>query len=301
VKVDVKREVDGKTMKEVSVYVVPVEGLGWTEKPIAPDIPVSVPSIGIAYHLIPTVLRIDEKSPAVGQIQAGDRVKKVELVLPEGAPSDGFQDKDGVIAINVDGEEKNWAFAFWMMQIAATRTVRLTVSREGEDQTVDLTPQPDKNHDWFLPNRGIRLELLAKLQKADDFGEAMLMGMAHTRDSMLDIYLTLRNLIGGQLSYKELHGPIGIAKVAYEVTKEGLSKLLLFLGFLSINLAVINFLPIPVLDGGHMLFLAWEGITRKRPSERVMIAATYCGMAFVLGLMLLVIYLDIFVHRLGVD
>jgi len=71
---------------------------------------------------------------------------------------------------------------------------------------------------------------------------------------------------------------------------------LLFLGFLSVNLAVLNFLPIPVLDGGHMVFLIWEGVTRRRPSERVLIAATYCGMAFVLGLMVFVIYLDIFVH-----
>ncbi|MGH7128877.1 MAG: site-2 protease family protein, partial [Planctomycetaceae bacterium] len=61
---------------------------------------------------------------------------------------------------------------------------------------------------------------------------------------------------------------------------------------------VINFLPIPVLDGGHMVFLIWEGITRKRPSERVLVAATYVGMALILGLMVLVIYLDIFEHDL---
>ncbi len=65
------------------------------------------------------------------------------------------------------------------------------------------------------------------------------------------------------------------------------------------NLAVLNFLPIPVLDGGHMVFLCWEAVTRKRPSERVLIAATYCGMAFVLGLMAFVLYLDIFVHNGG--
>jgi len=100
------------------------------------------------------------------------------------------------------------------------------------------------------------------------------------------------------LSYKELHGPLGIATVAYSVAQQGLPELLLFLGFLSVNLAVLNFLPIPVLDGGHMIFLIWEGITRKRPSERVLIAATYFGMAFVLCLMMLVLYLDIFEHKI---
>jgi regulator of sigma E protease len=71
---------------------------------------------------------------------------------------------------------------------------------------------------------------------------------------------------------------------------------MLFLGFLSVNLAVLNFLPIPVLDGGHMVFLTWEAVTGKKPSERVMIAATYLGLAFILGLMGLVIYLDVFVN-----
>jgi regulator of sigma E protease len=54
-----------------------------------------------------------------------------------------------------------------------------------------------------------------------------------------------------------------------------------------------------VLDGGHMVFLVWEAITRRRPSEKVLIGATYAGMAFLLCLMMLVLYLDIFEHRLG--
>jgi regulator of sigma E protease len=67
----------------------------------------------------------------------------------------------------------------------------------------------------------------------------------------------------------------------------------MFLAFLSVNLAVLNFLPIPVLDGGHMVFLLWEAITRRRPSEKVVIGASYIGMAFLLSLMLFVIVLDI--------
>ena len=301
VKVDIKREAEGGTTRELSVYVVPENRIGWRERLMSPGLPVSVSAIGIAYHVIPTVLRVEPGSPAEGKIQQGDRVKKLEFFLPEGAPSDGIRDTNGSIEIDVGGARKNWAFAFWMMQTAATRSVRVTVTREGQTHEVELVPQPMTSRKWFSSNRGLNLEGQAMVQKAKHFGQAMLMGMSHTRNSMLDIYLTLRNLIARELSYKELHGPIGIAQVAYEVTKQGLSKLLLFLGFLSINLAVLNFLPIPVLDGGHMVFLAWEGISRRRPSERVMIAATYCGLAFVLGLMLLVIYLDIFVHRLSMD
>ena len=71
------------------------------------------------------------------------------------------------------------------------------------------------------------------------------------------------------------------------------SQLLLFLTMLSANLAVVNFLPIPVLDGGHMVFLTWELITRKPPSERVVIALSYVGLILILSLMLWVFGLDL--------
>ena len=73
----------------------------------------------------------------------------------------------------------------------------------------------------------------------------------------------------------------------------GTSHLLLFLTFLSANLAIVNFLPIPILDGGHMLFLAYEGIFRRPVSERVQLVLTYAGLIMILGLMLFVIFLDV--------
>ena len=71
------------------------------------------------------------------------------------------------------------------------------------------------------------------------------------------------------------------------------TKATFFLTLLSANLAVINFLPIPLLDGGHMVLLAWEGIRGKPADERVQIVLTYLGLFFILGLMAWVIGLDI--------
>jgi regulator of sigma E protease len=89
---------------------------------------------------------------------------------------------------------------------------------------------------------------------------------------------------------------VGIAKIGYQVADRGVTSLLLFLGFLSINLAVLNFLPIPVLDGGHMVFLIWEGISRRKPSPRVIGWAHAIGLAFIISLFVFVLYLDIFVN-----
>jgi len=306
----VSREVKGGDAETVNLRVLPSDVPAWIEPPLMPGVPLSISSLGVAFHLIPTVVTVEDGSPAEkAGIKVNDLIRTVELVLPEGAPSDGLSKDDKVIKIEcakpADSKEtgpkdpsKNWAYVFWTIQQASTRDVRLTVvDAAGESRTVTMTPTDVA--DWYLPIRGINLDQKTRRLKADGVVQAVGMGLRHTKNSIVDIYLTLRSLFSRQLSYKELHGPIGIAKAAYQVANEGIPDLLLFLGFLSINLAVLNFLPIPVLDGGHMVFLIWEGVTRKKPSEKVMIAATYFGMAFVLGLLGLVIYLDLFVHRGG--
>ncbi len=290
VKIVVTREEPGGGKETITAHLVPENRPGWIERPGRPNAPMSIAAIGIAVHVTANVLKVEPDSPAAkAGLHEGVRVRKMRLTRPADVPEDGFEER--TIEISFDEEKKNWPYAFWTMQQAPLRTITLVVSDEGTIKEYELTAQP--RADWFVPTRGIRLDLLTELQKASGPVEAVAMGLTHTKNSMLQIYLMLRNLLGGLLSVKELHGPVGIARVAYMVAEQGLAELLLFLGFLSVNLAVLNFLPIPVLDGGHMLFLIWEGITRRRPNERILVTATYIGLAFVLGLMLFVIYLDV--------
>lgn len=303
VEIVVSRPIKGADRQDVVIRLVPDQKPGWLNPPIDEGIPLAIPAIGVAYHLVPAVLKVKENGPAArAGLIAGEQIERLELVLPEGEPADLYPRQ---VSINFESETgrsvKNWSHAFWMMQALPTHHVRLTViDKLGKERRLALNPEPAT--DWFVPDdRGIRRSALSMTQRAEHVGQAIVMGLAHTTNTITDIYLTLRSLLARRLSYKELHGPLGIARVAYEVARQGLAELLLFLGFLSVNLAVLNFLPIPVLDGGHMIFLCWEAVTRKRPSERVLIAATYFGMAFVLGLMILVLYLDIFEHGLGVN
>lgn len=297
--VTVIRQAEDGGKREVEITVVPNDVPGWTEPPMGEGGPLSVPALGLAYNLIPTVLKVTPGSPAEqAGIRANQRLREMRLTLPEGTEPELHPDNP--LEIEFGKEEPNWAFAFWMMQRLPNRTVTLTVSDEGGEspRTLEISPRPAE--DWFVPSvRGLRLATQRFVQKASDPLAAVQMGFVHTRNTIVDLYLTLRNLVTQRLSVENLRGPIGIAGFAYEVAQQGMAPLLLFLGFLSVNLAVLNFLPIPVLDGGHMVFLIWEAITRKRPSERVVVAATYIGMAVVLGLMVLVFYLDIFVHGFG--
>lgn len=298
----VKRQKDGAGAEEFTAKIVPNDKPGWIEHPEKEGEPLSIPAIGIAFHLIPKVVGIDPGSPAEkAGIKPEARVLAMSLVLAGNEPGDDLpNNRQYNISLSNSNDpkaENNWTYAFWQMQELPRRSVILSV-REGEEaKTYELEPATDS--EWMLPIVGLRMMVQMETQKADNVGEAFSMAWDHTRSSCLNIYLTLRSLINGRLSIKELHGPVGIASAAFYVASEGIVPLLLFLGFLSVNLAVLNFLPIPVLDGGHMVFLMWEGLTRRKPSEKVLAGATYAGLMFLLGLMVLVLYLDLFVHRLG--
>ena len=299
VEVIVNRSPDEGGAKDLTLKVKPIDKPGWTDLMmragiLSQGLPATVPSIGIAFNAIPVVLHVEPNSPAEkAGLKKGERIKQMALIADPDMPADIFGDK--LEPVQFDKKE-NWAYAFRLMQMLPTRSVKLTVSNEkGEVRNVELAPLASK--DWFQPSyRGVYLEGLSEVQKADSFVGAVGMGVDYTKNSAVDIYLTLRSLFSGGISPKELHGPVDIAKMGYAVAKQGLNQLLLFLGFLSVNLAVVNFLPIPVLDGGHMVFLIWEGVTRSKPSERVLQTAQLLGFLFIVGLMLFVLYLDLFVH-----
>lgn len=311
VEVEVRRQESGAGDTTATLKVTPQDRPGWTARPLDPKEPLAIPAIGLAFPIIPRIVKVDENSQAYAAgIRAGQTVTKIEFVTDD-LPKDGFYPDGSAQTVSLILEEEpqgdapvkpfNWAYSFWTMQEIPTRWIKLTVS-DGSDKLVVHELQKEEKEwveDWHLPFRGFWLENASVLQKGETFGEAFSMGLADTKNTAAQIYLTLRSLFTGDLSPKELHGPVGIFQVGRQVAEQGLSKLLLFLGFLSINLAVLNFLPIPILDGGHMVFLIWEGVTRRKPSEKVMIAATYIGMAFVLSLMMFVLYLDLFVHSQG--
>ena len=99
------------------------------------------------------------------------------------------------------------------------------------------------------------------------------------------------------MPFTALGGPGTIAAAAGGAASEGLSTLLIFLTMLSANLAVINFLPIPLLDGGHMVFLAYEGLRGRPANEKIVVALHTLGFVFIISLMLFAIALD--VQRFG--
>jgi regulator of sigma E protease len=107
------------------------------------------------------------------------------------------------------------------------------------------------------------------------------------------VYRLIHSVSTNKVSLRMVSGPVGIVKAALMYARSGLGTFLLFLTLLSTNLAVLNFLPIPVLDGGHMVLLLYEGIRGKPADERVQEVMTWIGLILLLTLMVWAFGLDL--------
>ncbi len=121
---------------------------------------------------------------------------------------------------------------------------------------------------------------------------AVSMGFRQTWKMVVLTYLTIDRLIGGSVSVKQLHGPVGIVHIGTRVADRGFMYLVFFLAMISVNLAVLNFLPLPIVDGGLFLFLLYEKIFKRPPSIAFQNAATLVGLALIGTLFVVTFYND---------
>ncbi len=122
---------------------------------------------------------------------------------------------------------------------------------------------------------------------------ALVMGLEETRRVILMTYVTFARLFEQTVRVEHLKGPIGIAHLGTRIADRGLIWLLFFMGLISVNLAVVNFLPLPIVDGGQFLFLLYEGIRGKPVSPAIQSAATALGLLLIGAVFLIVTFNDI--------
>jgi regulator of sigma E protease len=307
VKITVKRPTpDGD--KVIDLEVVPNDQPGWLDEPLFPTTPLGIPSIGIGYQVKPYIAKVlpGSEAESLEVFKPDMKITKVELVHPEpGKYSDAFGDESTPEHMELAELQKgdpgkvediNWAWAFAQIQRAPTRHVRIYYDDGKNPAGSQSLTKLEHVAGWHLWFRGFNSSIWKadqELQKGATVGEAMSLGVRRTRKTTTSIYATLRSLLLGDISPDSLGGPLKIAQIGYEVAERSIVDLVLFLGYLSINLAIFNFLPIPILDGGHMVFLLWEGITRRKPSPKIIGYAHLVGLLFIISLFAFVMYSDI--------
>ncbi|TWT37280.1 Regulator of sigma-E protease RseP [Posidoniimonas corsicana] len=259
----------------------------WFESPNGPGAPFALSTVGLTYQVSTEVAATVEGATGAEPLRVGDIITSIVVAPPKGGESDLES-----TTINFSEDSPNWPFFFTLMQAAPLDSeIVLTVKRN--DKPVELKQTLSEQDGVFYPNPGLNLKTLVLTRPAESFGQALSLASDRVWSDMTSVFRVLGKIGSDQVPVKNVSGPLGILSVAYKSAEAGWSQLLLFLVLLSVNLAVLNFLPIPVLDGGHMVFLAWEGLTGKPANERVVVALHTVGFLMLIGLMVFAFSNDI--------
>lgn len=212
-------------------------------------------------------------------------------VMDDGAAARaGLRDGDRVLAVN--GETvTGWAEWVRAVQQAPEETLELDVQRGEQRLTLELTPAVRELED----GRRVGFVGVGPTHRVARFGvlEGIPRAARQTWDTTALTLDVLRKMVAGLVSTSNLSGPITIATVASDSAQSGMETFLAFLALLSVSLAVLNLLPIPVLDGGHILYCVAELIKGSPVSERTQRLGVQIGIVLVASLMLLAIFNDL--------
>ncbi len=258
------------------------------------DRPEEAAALGVTYRVLNRVQNVIEGSPAAkAGVRPNDVIVTATLLPPDKEILRKLEVRQPEVLIPFTEKDHNWPALVCALQKTLPGTdVQLTLLRDKTElPPVRLQPVEDAN--WSNPDRGLLFEPMLFEQKAENVDEALALGGRATLDEMTVVFRSVKKLSTNQVSMRGLAGPWEIIKMAFYSADQGTARLLLFLTLLSANLAVINFLPIPVLDGGHMVFLLYEGVRGKPADERVQVVLTYLGLIFILALMVWVFGLDL--------
>jgi len=258
------------------------------------DIPAGAPmgadAIGIAYRIENEVQAIVTGTPAAESgIAVGETLTSATIIIPK----DDEGDAPDPVTVALNADEANWPALIDAVQFAPAGTlVEFTVEGKTEAETRKVKLAPQAVEGAFVAPRGFVFKPIVRIRKAETFSEQIRYGWDETAESLTMVFRFLKKL-GTQVPITALGGPVTIAKAAGYSASEGLPTLLIFLTMLSANLAVINFLPIPLLDGGHIVFLLYEWVRGRPANERFVVALHTVGFVFIVGLMLYVLALDV--------
>ncbi|SFS09696.1 regulator of sigma E protease [Yoonia litorea] len=219
-------------------------------------------------------------------------------VTPRSAADDADIKINDVIT-TINGEP---VFAFSQVQdivlAADGAPLDFTVWRDGETLTKTIAP---RRVDLPLPEGGFETRWLIgisgtiffeELREGVGLFESVSLGAQGLWNTLTTSLSALQHIIVGQISTCNLSGPVGIAETSGSMAEQGAQSFIWFIGALSAAVGLINLFPIPVLDGGHLVFYAYEAVTRRKPSDRAVQVFMFMGLALILSMMTFTILND---------
>lgn len=225
--------------------------------------------------------------PVLGQISDGGR-----------AQAAGLQPGDRIVAVG--GEPiSSWFELVEFIRNAPEQTLQVTIERNGAEQSVSVTPEAKTQENGeSIGFVGAGVEAISwpeEVLRDVSYGPFAAVPVALS-ETWADTRLTLvaiKKMVTGLLSPTNLSGPITIARVAEASVSSGFEDFVRFLAYLSVSLGILNLLPVPVLDGGHIVYYTIEALRGKPLSEQAQAFGLRIGMAMILTLMVFALYNDL--------
>ena len=269
-----------------------IQGKPWEfqSKPLPHKMATIIAGPALNYVLAIVIFTIIIFFQGIGEVTS----YRIGEVLPDFPASEaGIVAGDKIISINGDSIA-SWEEITTIVYDLPGQEIQVAWEHEGEIRSATIKTRAEKapvdGEIRVIGMIGISPEVTMK--KVNLFS-AISYGTQRTLYLTKLVFVSLKMLITGKESLKSLGGPIIIAKLAGDSSRSGISSLFMFMAFLSLNLAILNILPIPALDGGHLLFLGIEGIIRRPLPIKVRLIVQQVGMAILLALMIIVVFNDV--------
>lgn len=221
-------------------------------------------------------------------------------MIKSGSPADlaGIKVGDRIVAVN-GVDTPNWYRTYDAIRQSDGSTIKLLIEREGQIYETEVRPDLVyvKSLKRSVAQIGVGTSLFPEPALNDEVsfgvGESLQRALTETKRMSYVVINAVIKMLSGAVSAENISGPIAMAKGAGDSASAGIAFFLSFLAAISVNLGILNLLPIPVLDGGQLVFIAYETVFRKAPGQKAQRMLTALGLSILLGLMLLAIFNDI--------
>ena len=225
----------------------------------------------------------------MGDLGVGPEMRPQIISVTPGDPADRAGIEVGDVIVAVDGEDA--AGGDFVERISTSTGTPLTFTIRRGDGTEQVRVTPEMQGDRAMIGVGFSPYELRVLEPG--FFEAFSMSLERNYEWSGLIFQTLAGLLTAETSPRQLVGPVGIAQLSGGAAQVGWVALFSLMAMISLNLGILNLLPIPILDGGHIFIMAMEGVSRRDFSIRVKERMLLAGFVVLMMLMVTVIYNDL--------